>query len=239
LIANKVATGHGTKNPFLIATRHLQAWLVITALSFAWNAPVSAQTNDGEPHSLALLKFATGMISAYALHETGHALAAGLTGTELEWGIGTYNQPLGFTEYAKSDNAGMIVHGAGLTTQVIGSEIILQSEAIDKNDSFVRGMMFWNIINPVIYALDYWVFKRTNYEDGDYYQGDLKGFEHYSDEKTANGFAALMAGVAIFQGYRFVKVQDWAPDWIGSNTMQLNFQPSGRDGAALTIQIAF
>jgi len=235
-----VTAGLRTKNRLLkVSRKHLEAWLAIMVLLFAWSAPVHAHTNDEEPYALSMLKFATGMISAYALHETGHAIAAGLTGTDLEWGLGTYNQPLGFTEHAKSDSAGMLVHGSGLTTQIICSEIILQSETIDKNDSFVRGMMFWNIINPVIYVLDYWVFKRTNHEEGDYYQGDLKGFEHYSNEKTANGFAALMAGMAIFQGYRFAKTQDWAPDWIGSNAVRLNFQPGGRTGAALTIQIAF
>ena len=133
----------------------------------------------------------------------------------------------------------MLVHGSGLTTQMICSEIILQSESIDKNDSFVRGMMFWNIINPVVYALDYWIWHRTNQEDGLWYQGDLKGFEHYTDEKTANGFAALLTGLAIYQGYRFVKMQTWAPDWINNKSVQLNFQPSGLTGAMLAIQIAF
>jgi hypothetical protein len=235
-----VAARQRVKNqPLPDRRRHLKTWFVTIALLIVWSAPVHARTNDREPRTLSLLKFATGMISAYALHETGHAITAGLTGTELKWGLGTYNQPLGFTEYAKSDSAGMLVHGSGLTTQIICSEIILQSDTIDKNGSFVRGMMFWNIINPVIYALDYWVIKRTNYEDGNYYQGDLKGFEHYTDEKTANGFTTLMAGMAIYQGCRFVKTQDWAPDWIDSGAVQLNFQPSGRDGAALIVQIAF
>lgn len=240
MITNRVAQGPRTKHQFLkINRQHLEAWFVVIVLLFVWSAPVHARTNDGEPRALSVLKFATGMISAYALHETGHALAANLTGTELEWGLGSYNQPLGFTEHAKSDTAGMLVHGSGLTTQIICSEIILQSDSIDKNDSYVRGMMLWNIINPVIYALDYWVIKRTNRVVGGSYQGDLKGFEHYTNEPTANGFAALMAGLAIFQGYRFAKTQAWAPDWIVNSAAQLNFQPAGRDGAALTVQIAF
>lgn len=214
-------------------------WLAILVLVIFWQNPVLAHPTEDEPASLSVLKFATGMISAYALHETGHALAANLTGTKLEWGLGTYNQPLGFTEHAENDNAGMLVHGAGLTTQVISSEIILQSDSVDKNDSFVRGMMLWNIINPVIYALDYWVIKKTNAEEGGFYQGDLKGFEHYSNAPTGNGFAALMAGIAIFQGYRFVKTQDWAPHWIAGNTLQLNFKPKGRDGAVLLLQITY
>jgi hypothetical protein len=217
------------------------AWLVFIAFWIAWCPPVQAHPHGGagEPRTLSVLKFATGMISAYALHETGHALAASLTDTDLEWGVGTYNQPLGFTERAQHNGDGMLVHASGLLTQVVSSEVILQSDSIDKNDNFVRGMMFWNIINPVIYSLDYWVFKRTNKEEGNHYQGDLKGLEHYSNETTANGYATVMAGLAIYQGYRFLKLQKWAPDWITNNSAQLNFRPAGSDGAALTVQIAF
>jgi hypothetical protein len=192
-----------------------------------------------ESLTLSALKFATGMISAYALHETGHALAASLTDTDLEWGVGTYNQPLGFTERAQHNGDGMLVHSAGLLTQVVSSEIILQSDSIDKNDSFVRGMMFWNILNPVVYSLDYWIFKRTNKEEGNHYQGDLKGLEHYSNDATANGYATIMTGLAIYQGYRFLKMQKWAPDWITSDSARLNFQPAGSNGAVLTVQISF
>jgi len=223
----------------MVSRCRLAAWIVITGLMFARVAPVQAHSGDVESHTLSLLKFATGMITAYALHETGHAVAGCLTDTDLEWGLGTYNQPLGFTEKAKRDSDGMIVHAAGLTAQVVTSEVILQSEAIDKNDSFVRGLIVWNIINPIIYSLDYWLFEKTNQENGSYYQGDLKGFEHYSDERTANGFAALMVGLAIYQGYRFVKTQNWAPDWIGGRSIQLSFQPCGRSGAALLIQKSF
>jgi hypothetical protein len=219
----------------------LPAWLVFIVLWIACCPAVQAHPHGGtdEPRTLSVLKFATGVISAYALHETGHALAASLTDTDLEWGLGTYNQPLGFTERAQHDGDGMLVHASGLFTQVVSSEVILRSDSIDKNDSFVRGMMFWNIVNPVIYSLDYWFFKRTNKEEGNHYQGDLKGLEHYSNEATANGYAAVMTGLAICQGYRFLKLQKWAPHWITNNSARLNFQPAGSDGAALMVQIDF
>lgn len=217
------------------------AWAVFITLWIAWCPAVQAQSHGGtdEPRTLSVLKFATGVISAYALHETGHALAASLTDTDLEWGVGTYNQPLGFTERAQHNGDGMLVHASGLLTQVVSSEVILQSDSIDKNDSFVRGMMFWNIVNPIVYSLDYWFFKKTNKEDSNHYQGDLKGLEHYSNETTANGYATIMTGLAIYQGYRFLKLQKWAPDWIANNSARLNFQPAGTDGAVLTVQIAF
>jgi hypothetical protein len=217
------------------------AWLVFAALWIAWCPPVQAQPHDGagEPKTLSVLKFATGMITAYALHETGHAIVAKATNTDLEWGVGTYNQPLGFTEHAKHNGDGVCLHAAGLLTQEISSEIILRSDSIDKNDNFVRGMMFWNIVNPIVYSLDYWFLKRSNKKEGTHYQGDLMGVEHYSNEATASGFAAVMTGVAICQGYRFLKVQKWAPNWIRNSSAQISLQQAGSCGKALTIQVAF
>ena len=211
------------------------------AMVFLWilihPAPLLAGAN--EPLVLSFLKFTTGAISAYALHETGHAAAAELTDTDIEWGIGTYNQPLGFTERADSDSAGMLLHAAGLTTQVICSEVILQSDSIDKNDAFVRGMMAWNIINPIVYALDYWFIRRTNQQTEDHYQGDIEGFEHYSNESAANIFAGAMAALAAYQGYRFVKTQDWAPHWMKRKDFRLDFRPRADNGFEIRFQIDF
>ena len=107
---------------------------------------------------------------------------------------------------------GFAVYSAGLIAQVATAEIILDVDRIDKNDAFVRGMMAWNIVNPILYALDYWVIRRSNKENDGTFQGDIEGVEHYSGEAAANTFAASMAAIAVFQGYRFLKTQDWAPD---------------------------
>ncbi len=199
----------------------------------------TANAKEKESTTLSVLKFSAGVISAYALHETGHALAAGITGTEIEWGLGTYNQPLGFTEQADNDAAGALVHASGLLTQTITSEIILQSDSVDKNDAFVRGIMAWNIINPILYALDYWWIRSTNKQEGSYYQGDLQGFEHYTDEQTANLFAATIAVLTAYQGYRFVKTQTWAPDWMKNKAVQLHWRPRSDMGVELRFQIDF
>ena len=188
---------------------------------------------------LGFFKFISGVISAYALHETGHAIAAGVTGTELEWGLGTYNQPLGFTEYAEDDTSGVMVHSSGLTTQIIVSEVILRANSIDKNDNFVRGMMAWNVFNPIIYALDYWFIKRTNKVEEDYYHGDIAGIEHYSNETTANLFAGTMTALAVNQGYRFLKTQTWAPEWVTRDDVRLNFMPHGHSGFTFNVEMSF
>jgi hypothetical protein len=214
------------------------ALILILAVTL-WTAPADAQTEPEENMAIAVIKFGAGVISAYALHEVGHATAAYLTDTDIEWGLGTYNQPLGFTENADSDNDGMILHASGLVTQLAVSEVILQAESITNNDSFVRGMMFWNIFNPIVYALDYWFIRRTNKETETTYQGDIEGFENYTDDTSANVFAASMATIAALQGYRYIETQTWAPQWMKSDDFRLNLHARGRAGISLMVEIDF
>jgi hypothetical protein len=196
-----------------------------------------------DPDNLAqfgtIFKFSAGIISAFMIHEGAHFLAGEITGTDMEWELGNYNQPLAFTEEAKNDTDGLIVNSAGLVSQVIGSEIILQVDGINKNDAFVRGMMTWNILNPIFYALDYWFIRKTNSKNGDRYQGDIQGIEYYSSESAANLFAASMVAIAGIQGYRFLKTQDWAPDWLKDEDHRLNFAPVQSGGCLFKYTVNF
>jgi hypothetical protein len=214
----------------------LPALLVWVCLSVC---PTYLQADANESKSLSFLKFATGMVTAYAIHEVGHVVAAGVTGTDLEWQVGTYNQPIGFRENADNDSNGRLIYSAGLVAQSICSEVILQSDSIDKNDSFVRGMMAWNIINPILYAVDYWWIRRSNQEDDHTYQGALEGFEHYSDDTSANFFAAGMAIRAASQGYRYIQTQTWAPDWMKSDKVGLSFNAPPGKSIEVCIQVHF
>ncbi len=187
----------------------------------------------------AIAKFTVGVVTAFAVHEGAHMVAGAATGTDMDWEAGNYNQPFTFEERADNDTAGFIISSAGLAAQVVGAEIILHTDRIDKNDPFVRGMMAWNIINPISYALDYWFIRRTNYERDNSYQGDLQGVEYYSDEGTANAFAAGVTAMALWQGYRFVQTQTWAPDWARTHTDNLQFAPLPDYGFRLTYEIDF
>jgi len=209
-----------------------------TFLVFAFIPPLaSAEENDLT--YISILKFSAGIVTASLIHEGSHALIAGLTNTHMSWKGGTYNQPIGFTTNPSSDAKGVAIYSSGLLSQVIGSEIILQADRIDKNDAFVRGMMAWNIINPILYSLDYWVFRFTNKETQGKYQGDIEGIEHYSNEPTAQGFALAMAAIATYQGYRFLKTQSWAPGWLKGNVHNLNMSPLPSGGLMLTYKWAF
>jgi len=171
------------------------------------------------------LKFSAGILSGFLIHEGSHALVAGLTNTDMHWETGTLNQPIAFTEEANTDSKGFAINSAGLISQAVGGEIILQADKIDKNDAFVRGMMTWNILNPILYSLDYWIFHSTNKINGNGYQGDLAGIEHYSSKAAADGFALSISAIAVFQGYRFLKTQSWAPDWLKEDSHSMSFAP--------------
>jgi hypothetical protein len=202
--------------------------------------PAYCQDEDISAQLVEVLKFSAGVASAFMIHEGAHYLAGEMTGTDIDWEVGNYNQPIGFTEKAENDTDGAIVNAAGLVSQAIGSEIILQVDPIDKNDNFVRGMMTWNILNPIFYALDYWFIHITNDSTGDGgYQGDIKGIEHYSSKKSANVFAASMVAIAGIQGYRFLKTQDWAPAWLKDEALRLSFAPVESGGCLLSYTIRF
>jgi hypothetical protein len=217
---------------------HFLGVLIFTISLLSVN-PAWCEYRNFEDHMISILKYSAGFASAFLIHEGAHFLAAEATGTDMNWELGNYNQPLAFTEEADSDTDGLIVNSAGLVTQAIGAEIILQVDRIDKNDDFVRGMMYWNILNPIFYALDYWFINITNDETADGYQGDIQGIEHYSDEKTANVFAASMVAFAGIQGYRFLKTQDWAPNWLKDEAQNLNFAPTPTGGFSFSYTINF
>jgi len=93
-------------------------------------SPACAFENDITLKSTA--KFFGGILAAHCIHEGAHVLVAEACDTDLDWEIGTYNQPIGFTEHADSDSKGFAINSAGLLAQVLGSEIILQTDKIDK-----------------------------------------------------------------------------------------------------------
>ena len=211
--------------------------ITIALLFFGFMPSYVSASGDGLP--LGALKFSAGIVSAFLIHEGAHALVATVTNTDMHWEAGTLNQPIAFTENANSDAKGWAVNSAGLISQAAGAEIILQVDRIDKNDAFVRGMMTWDILNPILYSLDYWVFHSTNKINGNNYQGDLAGIEHYSNKATADGFALSMSAIAVFQGYRFLKTQSWAPDWLKDNSRNMSLAPLPSGGFVIGYKFEF
>ena len=224
---------------FRLVKKALPVIIVLTAVLSNGN-PACGQDEGLSTQLGEVLKFSGGIVSAFMIHEGAHYLAGEITGTDIDWELGNYNQPIGFTEHAKNDTDGVIVNSAGLVSQAIGAEIILQVDRIDKNDNFVRGMMIWNILNPIFYAMDYWFIHITNDSTGDDgYQGDIKGIEHYSSQTSANVFAASMVAIAGIQGFRFLKTQTWAADWFNDESHSLSFAPVQSGGCLFSYTIRF
>ena len=215
------------------------AVLLAAIVVFSSLAPASLHAEGGELTPTAVAKFAAGIASSMLVHEGAHALVAAATNTHMSWKAGNYNQPIGFTEDVDSDAEGVALYSAGLLTQLGASEVILQVDKIDKNDAFVRGMMAWNVLNPILYSLDYWVFRIANKNGGPSYQGDLQGIEHFSSEATAQGFAIGITAIAAFQGYRFLKTQDWAPQWLKGTPDTVTLAPMRSGGAFLAWHYRF
>ena len=210
------------------------ATLLTSFLGIPW-----ARADNNNARYGSVLKFAAGITTAFMIHEGAHAAVAELTGTEMDWQWGNINQPLEFTEYASSDDKGLAINSAGLISQAIASEAILQKDSINKNDPFVRGMMIWNILNPISYSLDYWFFHRTNKDKTSTYRGDIQGVEYYADDPAAHGFAATITVIALFQGYRFLKSQSWAPEWLKAPHHDLDIQPLVCGGFSIIYQVRF
>jgi hypothetical protein len=219
------------RTPFFLLT------IAVVAACFL-NATV-AHSQDSPDIWISVLKFSGGVAAAYALHEGAHWTVAEITGTHLHWEAGSYNQPIAFTENGTGDTDGVLLYSAGLVAQLASSEVILDVDRINKNDAFVRGMMAWNIINPIVYALDYWFFHLSNDASDNSYQGDIKGIEHYSSKETANVFAGSMVAIAAFQGYRFLKTQSWAPAWIRGDSYQLTFDRTPDAGLQFGLKFSF
>ena len=229
-----IPAGVDRRQSILLKIAIIQIVVVIFLLSY-----ISIAVAEEKFTYTAAAKFLGGVASAALIHEGAHALVAGITGTHMSWSLGNYNQPISFTEGAESNSKGVAVYSAGLISQALTSEIILDVDKIDKNDAFVRGMMAWNIINPILYALDYWFIHSSNKEDGNTYQGDIKGIEHYSRTSTANLFAAGLVAISVFQGYRFLKTQTWAPSWFKSDTHDMTISPQPRGGFVMSYEFRF
>ena len=201
--------------------------------------PICTNAEEEELRFSSVMKFAGGITAGFLIHEGGHAFVGWVTGTDMDWEYGDINQPFKFTEDTDSDAAGLAINAAGLVSQAVAAEAVLRVDSINKNDAFVRGFMAWSVLNPILYTIDYWFIHRTNKKEGDKYQGDLQGIERYSNKTTANGFAVGIVAVACSQGYRFMKTQTWAPDWMKGDTHTVSFAPLPSGDMFLTYKYTF
>ena len=60
--------------------------------------PTYLNAEESSINYYSVLKFCTGIVAAFSIHELSHATVAELTNTKINWEANTYNQPIGFTE---------------------------------------------------------------------------------------------------------------------------------------------
>ncbi|MFQ5559978.1 MAG: hypothetical protein ACE5FU_05250 [Nitrospinota bacterium] len=214
--------------------------LTLLALLFSpQHSEASYSTYEGVTSTFS---FASGVVFAYGVHELGHLGAAWATDSYIKFEAGTYNQPIGFTEDVDSDSDGMILNASGLVTQAVGSEVILQTDRINKNSNFVRGIMAWNILNPISYAIDFWFIRRSNKKFKNSYQGDIQGIEFYAGKRSANSFSVGIIAISLVQGFRFLQTQEWMKDLVGDSGEAFNnfhLRPLNQGGVLLSYQLKF
>ncbi len=70
-------------------------------------------------------------------------------------------------------------------------------------------------------------------------RGTWQGIEYYSSESTAQAFAVGITAIAAFQGYRYLKTQDWAPGWLKAVPDEVAVLPLRSGGAMLTYESRF
>lgn len=186
------------------------------------------------------LEAMAGVFSGYILHEGGHFFMGKLTNTDMDWHLNNWRNPITYTEYADNPRDAALVHASGIVTSLTASEIILRSESIDKRRPYVMGMMFYNVVNPILYAIDYKLLNRWNYRDSDGCHGDLECIENYTGHTKGNVFAYGTAFIAAIQGWRYIDALTNNRDrWYLRDDMRLNLLPVRNGGGMLSLEVDF
>lgn len=142
--------------------------------------------------------FALGWWAGFGFHEGCHQLAAQATDTHMDW-VWTGGEPIWLISSSTSRFKKRIIASAGLSCQVISSEIILGVDKIPKDNSFILGWLGFNIFNAISYSIS-----NEMHSSG---VGDL-GMLKSTGVKTEYVEAALIAH-ALLTAYRTWKNPDF------------------------------
>ncbi|MBI3354178.1 MAG: hypothetical protein HY034_04750 [Nitrospirae bacterium] len=110
------------------------------------------------------LKFALGVGSGYVIHEASHQAVAEVNGTPFKWKKGFGSTWV--TSNNTSESERYELASAGLGSQVLSSEIILNSKSIPKDSEYVIGILTFNVVNALLYVVSDGIMKpHDNYGD--------------------------------------------------------------------------
>lgn len=110
------------------------------------------------------LKFALGVGSGYVIHEASHQIVAEVNGTPFKWKNGFGSTWV--TSNKTSDSERYELASAGLGSQVLSTEIILNTKDIPKDNEYVIGILTFNVLNALLYVVsDGVISPHDNYGD--------------------------------------------------------------------------
>ncbi|MFZ3064519.1 MAG: hypothetical protein WA277_04445 [Nitrospirota bacterium] len=140
------------------------------------------------------LKFALGVGSGYVIHETAHQAVADVNGMPFKWKAGSGGTWVSSTNTTDSERYELA--SAGLGSQVLSTEIILNTKDIPKDNEYVIGMLTFNVVNALIYvATDGILYSDDNH--GDIEIMDRAGL----DKDYVNTFLIVHSLYTIYRGY--------------------------------------
>ncbi len=129
---------------------------------------VSAELNSSQARWNMAKKMGScgaGIVTGFMFHELGHQVVAKLEDVETEW------DNLKWETFDASKSQVRRISTAGFAFQVLSSEVILRTDAIPKDSSFVLCWLGFNIINQITYPL-----KNELSSDG---YGDIGNYEKH------------------------------------------------------------
>ncbi|MBI5182038.1 MAG: hypothetical protein HZA06_03885 [Nitrospirae bacterium] len=140
------------------------------------------------------LKFALGVGSGYVIHEAAHQVVAEVNGTPFKWQKGFGSTWV--TSTNTSDSERVELASAGLGSQVLSTEVILNIKDIPKDDEYVIGILTFNVLNAILYVIsDGIINPNDNY--GDIEMMDKAGL----DREYVNTFLIVHSLFTIYRAY--------------------------------------
>ncbi len=120
--------------------------------------------SSDEVFAFDYLKFALGVGSGYVIHEAAHQAVADVNGTPFKWKNGFGSTWV--TSNNTSDSERYELASAGLGSQVLSTEIILNTKDIPKDSEYVIGILTFNVLNALLYVVsDSVISPHDNYGD--------------------------------------------------------------------------
>ena len=119
--------------------------LPLLFLMFLFFCPQSAYAFD-------YLKFTLGVGSGYVIHEAAHQAVADVNGMPFKWKK-LVLAAHGLHPHNTTDSERYELASAGLGSQVLSTEIILNTKDIPKDSEYVIGMLTFNVLNALLYVV--------------------------------------------------------------------------------------